>query len=108
MEKVKLTKAEALPKMRAAFEAGILCRQRFPTRVAQYRGHEGAPCIVGVVIDDETAKRWDAGVGGYSSVNGLLYAQELETDDDDFFRRAQALHDNCAWYALRELLGIEA
>lgn len=108
MEKVKLTKAEALPKMRAAFEAGILCKQRFPHSSPKYRGREGAPCVVGAALDDETARRLDAGVGTYCSIGHLIRLGAVETDDNEFFKLAQDRHDQSDWEGLRELLGIEA
>jgi hypothetical protein len=51
------TKAEALPILQEAFRNNSLAAQQ-GAHTCQYRGPYG-PCIIGVLIDDETAAKWD-------------------------------------------------
>jgi hypothetical protein len=101
---IELKKRVCAPIMLAAFEAGSLCKQRFPRRGARYRQHDGAPCVVGACVSDEEAELMDKGVGSYSGVGKLEMAGVVKLDDAKFFMNAQEFHDNENWPALEKLL----
>lgn len=96
---VHLKKADALPIMQKAFREGRLQAQQVQqppikgqARSCYYRHpNSGCPCIVGAVLDDGTAQRFDA--YGESSVWALWTDNRLKVDDFLFFSIAQQLHD---------------
>lgn len=99
------TKAEALPIMRQAWNEKRLAAQNGALRCA-YRSALG-PCIIGVLIDDDTAAAWDNHRAGsvalrehaprerddLVSVRADMKAMFYASGDGEFFQQAQRLHD---------------
>ncbi|MCR9222852.1 MAG: hypothetical protein NXH70_02185 [Hyphomonas sp.] len=99
MSKPHFKKSEALPKIVAAYENGELQAQKAPTgRPCCYRGDGGTPCAIGLLIDDDTAKKWDErddlGIPNSASVNALFRKGAASADDIDWFVAVQDTHDN--------------
>jgi hypothetical protein len=99
------TKEEALPIMQKAFQDGILSAQNGGSQCL-YRSPQG-PCIIGVLLDDETAERWDIlnCLGSSISLKAVYSGSEsgdvarnevLDTFPElDWFQQVQNIHD--AW-----------
>jgi hypothetical protein len=105
----KWTKAEALPILQQAYRDNVLAAQNGATECS-YRGAFG-PCVIGVLIDDQTASRWDtASLSGESLPLNIVYAQpetelaasvkaemrEMFADNLDWFSELQNSHDGWA------------
>lgn len=98
MQQVKVwTKAEALPVLREAFEQGKLAAQNGATFCA-YRGPQG-PCAIGLLIDDETAARWDDSsvTRGPAAIFKGSCQREMRSmfaeEDHSWFSEVQNAHD---------------
>lgn len=100
------TKAEALPILQQAYRDNVLAAQNGGT-VCAYRGPNG-PCIIGVLLDDETAERWDTinDQGSSVSIAAVFHGYEPKVEakaevldvfpsDVKWFADLQAAHD--AW-----------
>lgn len=94
MKKIELPPLkEALPKIRAAFEADQLQAQTNQAErvVAQYSG----PCAVGVVLSGIDQARLDRGIDGLYSIETLLRDGHVKASDSPAdWGKLQYAHDN--------------
>lgn len=91
------TKAEALPILQKAYRDKILSAQN-GGQECLYRSDAG-PCIIGVLLDDQTAEKWDQmGSAGSVSVGAVKRGDESIST-----ARAAVLdafhYDDLAWFA---------
>lgn len=97
MSPFKITKAEALPIMRQAFLDGKLAAQNGADKCA-YRSDKFGPCIVGCVLPDEIAKRWDtlSNNGGSIPVGSEHpeVMRVISAQDHEWFSDLQQIHDS--------------
>lgn len=95
MSKPHFTKAEAIPLLQAAYKEGRLSAQRkdiTPGSIScKYRDSKGCPCAIGVLIDNETAFKWDE--GSSMSMEEIFQDRLATSDDDIWFENVQAAHD---------------
>ena len=95
--KPHLYKDEAIPLIQEAYLAGKLLAQNAEIgSKCQYRGVDGSPCAIGVLIDDERAACWDSLANGGSMAIGDLIRDKkvvIDEDEQDWFCQVQREHD---------------
>lgn len=99
-EPIKLTKAECLPIMRAAFERGEMQAQkerRAGFNACLYAG----PCVVGVCVPVDRRDELDASPPD-TAIRKLFENDLIDVDDVDWFEAAQTLHDKAVGCELHE------
>lgn len=94
-EPINLPKALVIEKAREAYLAGRLSAQG-PTPDCRYRDKSGLPCVISAAVSNLEAERMESPLMRGTSVQSLVRARVIETDDEVFLLTLQIAHDDWA------------